>query len=226
MKFIGDVHGKYARYKNLIKKSKDTIQVGDMGVGFRKLNGDCHDSNFHVNPPYDRMVEGNHRFIRGNHDNPTVCKNHSQCIDDGHVEGDMMFIGGAVSIDRAFRQEGYNWWADEELSHKELINLTDKYIQVKPRIMVTHTCPEFLTSTMAYAANRGEKLTGFPSVTQQAFDGMIYHHRPELWIFGHWHVDFDSIIDGTRYICLDELSTIDIFPDDLSKGGISPRTYW
>jgi len=64
--FIGDVHGKYQQYKKLIRSSPSTIQVGDMGIGFRRWPH----GEFQTNPPYDLMVETNARFIRGNHDNP------------------------------------------------------------------------------------------------------------------------------------------------------------
>ena len=74
IKFIGDVHGKYGRYETILKNSDlPTIQVGDMGVGFfhRDYEGTLRPF---ANPPYDKMVAGNHRFIRGNHDNPYVCR--------------------------------------------------------------------------------------------------------------------------------------------------------
>lgn len=220
MIFIGDVHGKYRSYKNIMKSFENTVQVGDMGVGFkRKRTFDPSGSEFFPNPPYHYMKKGNHRFIRGNHDNPSVCKKHTQCISDGHVENDMMFIGGAVSIDKAFRKEGFDWWEDEELSTKELNLLVDKFIDVKPRIMISHCAPDFLSVELAWAANRGYKLD-FPSRTQQAFDSMFFHHRPKLWLFGHWHVDFDYLYGGTRFMCLDELSIIDIDMNNLMEGEI------
>lgn len=223
MLFIGDVHGKYKQYKRLMDKYENTIQVGDMGVGFKRRqydnHGGYHLNMYYPNPPYDKMVSGNHRFIRGNHDNPEVCKQHTQWISDGHVEGDMMFVGGAVSVDKEFRTEGYDWWAEEELTIPELDDIVDKYCEVKPRIMVTHTAPDFLASDLAWAAHRGYKLD-FPSRHQQAFNVMFFHHKPELHIFGHWHVDFDHVVEGCRFVCLNELSTIEIDRDDLMKNKI------
>jgi hypothetical protein len=199
--FIGDVHGKFDRYKNIIKSVPNTIQVGDMGVGFRRLGGP-YDGEFSTNPPYDRMVEGNHRFIRGNHDNPSVCKRHTQYIADGAVEGDMMFIGGAFSIDKAYRTENYNWWAEEELSYVELDELVTKYLDTKPRVMVTHECPDSIADLLC----DGFKLD-LPSRTRSAFDSMWAGHKPEVWVFGHWHFSFDQVIMGTRFKCLNELET-------------------
>lgn len=204
--FIGDVHGKYRRYKKIIKNHKDTIQVGDMGVGFynQRLWRDFQRKKMSSNPPYDRMVEANARFIRGNHDNPFVCKTHSQCIPDGHVEGDMMFMGGALSIDRALRVEGISYWEEEELSYRELLDIQAKYLDVKPKIMVTHDCPETV------AGHLFSSMILEPSRTRQALDLMWNMYKPEVWIFGHWHMRRDQVLIGTRFICLEELGTIDL----------------
>lgn len=202
-RFIGDVHGKYRQYKKILKAGPDTIQIGDMGVGFRRRDGSAYE-----NPPFDKMREGNHRFIRGNHDNPAVCKNHSQWIPDGHVEGDMMFVGGAVSVDQAYRQEGYDWWPDEELNHNQLLAIVDKYIEVRPRIMVTHDCPEEIAHYLC--ALSGRRKLDFPSRSRQAFQSMFQLHQPEVWVFGHWHYSYEMKILGTLWICLNELEVIDI----------------
>jgi hypothetical protein len=34
-------------------------------------------------------------------------------------------------------------------------------------------------------------------------------HQPELWIFGHRHVPFDQVANGTRFVCLAELEARD-----------------
>jgi hypothetical protein len=203
MRFIGDVHGKFRPYKRIIKDCAESIQIGDMGVGFRSFpHGEEHG-----NPPHYAMVPG-HRFIRGNHDNPGSCRGHSQWIPDGTIEGDMMFIGGAVSIDKAYRVEGYSWWPDEELSYAELDTLVGKYQDAKPRIMVTHDCPEEVAKAVCYHHNMGKMNDG--SCTRQALQAMLSCHSPELWIFGHWHVSIDFTANGTRFICLNELEYKDI----------------
>lgn len=211
-RLIGDVHGKYGPYKKILKESPHpTIQVGDLGVGFFKWpHGEPA-----VNPPYDLMVEGGHRFIRGNHDNPAVCSRHTQWIKDGTVEGDVMFIGGALSIDSMYRVEGFSWWPKEELSIEELNQLVDKYLEVKPRVMITHECPEevseALLQTIPLIPNGGTKSSpDFASRTRQAFQSMWSAHSPEIWVFGHWHVPFDHTLRGTRFKCLPELETFDL----------------
>ncbi len=200
--YIGDVHGKFRQYREIIRDRKNTIQIGDLGIGFRHAHGPKM-GEFTQNPPHDAMLQGNHRFIRGNHDNPGACNGHSRYIPDGTVEGDMMFIGGAVSIDKAWRNPGYSWWEDEELSIEQLNQLVDKYQEVKPQIMVTHDCPQSLAVSMIDPY--GKLDPRFASRSRQAFEVMLYHHRPKLWVYGHWHNSFDHIIEGTRFVCLAEL---------------------
>jgi hypothetical protein len=206
MFFIGDVHGKYKRYKRVIRGRRDTVQLGDMGVGFWRLRMDERVPDH--NPPHSKMVEGNHRFIRGNHDNPSVCKRQSQWIPDGTVEGDVMFVGGAVSVDRKWRTEGLDWWPDEELSIAELDRLIGIYADAKPRIVVTHDCPQFLENTMAEASGRDKSIA--PSRTRQAFSVMFDHHRPQHWVFGHWHHTFQTTWYECTFTCLDELESLEI----------------
>lgn len=217
VRFIGDVHGKYASYKKLIADVPKSIQVGDMGVGFRKLQGP-RAGEIYANPPHYAMIRGIHRFLRGNHDNPAECRKHSQWIPDGHVEDRMMFVGGGFSIDRAFRVEDYTWWADEELSLAQLNAVVEDYRRIQPEIMITHEPPrevlEAMLARLPTIGNGMEKLER-GSRTSQALQQMWNAHSPKLWIFGHMHVAFDHVLhggrtEGTRFICLPELAHIDL----------------
>lgn len=198
--FIGDVHYKYGRYSTILKNYHDTIQVGDMGVGFFKYSMN-HDIIPDANPPHRKMVAGNHRFIRGNHDNPSVCRRHSQWIEDGHTENGMMFIGSAKTADIEGRKEGMDWWPDEELSPAELDGMIEKYREYKPIVMATHDCPESIARGMPrYDVKRFDE-----NIIRRYFDHMLEIHKPMIWVFGHWHHSLDVMYKGTRFICLNEL---------------------
>lgn len=212
VRFIGDVHGKYGRYKNLIRNVPCSRQVGDMGVGFYYID---HEGNrlSAPNPPYDTMKrEGDHKYIRGNHDNPRICKQQELWIPDGHLETlnnkKIMYVGGALSVDRNLRREGYNYWEDEELSHEDFINYLYSYSTNKPNIMVTHDCPEQVVQHWLQAFNKVKY--NDPSYTRYAFDYYITVHKPKYWIFGHWHQAFMKELNGTIFICLGELNYIDL----------------
>jgi hypothetical protein len=186
VRYIGDIHGKIDRYLPLIQ-GVDSIQVGDFGMGF-------------IPTP---ELPARARFIRGNHDSPEICRQHPNWIADGTIEDDTMFIGGAWSIDRAYRTEGVSWWPDEELSISELDRMIDMAIAMRPRIMVTHDCP---TDAVYHLFNAHPISTR----TQQALNAIWQLAPPEIWLFGHWHQSRDQVINGTRFICLAELEWVDL----------------
>lgn len=185
MRFIGDVHAKFSKYIGLLNCDQ-SIQVGDFGVGFASIPD----------------ISINHRFIRGNHDNPLMCGDYVNYIKDGTIEDDMFFCGGANSVDKHLRKVGIDWWEDEELSITEFMDIISLYENNKPKIMITHDCPKMVSQRMVSRVN--------PSRTGQAFDSMFELHQPDVWIYGHYHMSFDQIINGTRFICLNELEYIDI----------------
>lgn len=205
IRFIGDVHGNWKKYKKIINECDTSIQVGDFGVGFvSKIT-----EQVHSNPPYDSMKKGDHRFIRGNHDNPSVCKKHPFWIPDGTMVHDKIFcIGGAKSIDAHYRTEGYNWWVNEELSYKEFLIVCDAYEKLKPSIIVAHEMPESLTYIVCSKCNKTKY--DDPSITRQFLDNMLEIHKPDLFIHGHWHVNHHTIHKGVEYIGLGELEHIDL----------------
>jgi len=162
------------------------------------------------------MARGGHRFIRGNHDNPAVSREQSQWIPDGTFENNMMFVGGAISIDREFRRADYDWWPDEELSSVDLRRMIALYIGRKPRIMVTHDCPgEVASIILSRTLMSGSSKLDPPSRTCLALQEMWASHCPNIWIFGHYHVSFDQVLHGgrdkgTRFIGLAELEYRDL----------------
>lgn len=211
LRVIGDIHGLFRAYRNIIRNCSKSVQVGDMGVGFIRYGGPFHGTPSQ-NPPFYAMAKGNHRFERGNHDNPNVCKKHKFWIPDGTVEDNMMFVGGEFSIDRDYRQEGYNWWPDEQLSITEFNQVVDTYWVAKPEIMITHGCP--LDVVEMVCAQRRVRFFE-PSRTTQAFQIMFEMHKPKLWIFGHHHFSFDKVMSGTRFICLNELEYCDVNTENM-----------
>jgi Icc-related predicted phosphoesterase len=206
-RFIGDVHGnKYELglvLDNLPQDVTSVIQVGDMGVGFGQ--GDF----WHESLEY-ALEQVNGRFIRGNHDNPAMCKTMKSWIQDGIIEDDVMFVGGAWSIDRQWRTKDYDWWEDEELSYSGLNTLIGVYDYARPRVMVTHDCPLSVSEELFIKRGKSFSGTQYRTRTGAAFQEMFEMHKPKLWIFGHWHCDVDEVIDSTRFICLNELSYADI----------------
>jgi Icc-related predicted phosphoesterase len=167
---------------------EESIQVGDMGAGFVEIP----------------QLSIEHRFIRGNHDDPSVCKAHPNWIADGTKENGMFFLGGAFSIDWQYRMIDVSWWEDEEVAYSELEGLVTSYEEYKPEIVVTHDCPTIAATTIKTHHQFDN------SRTRQALDEMFKIHKPRLWIFGHHHHNASFDIEETEFICLDELTYVDI----------------
>ena len=195
MLIIGDVHSKFEEFQRIIWSAglDDCLQVGDMGFGF------CDESKV----PTDE----NMKFIRGNHDSPEPARQHPNYLGDwGYwAEKDLFYVSGALSIDKADRVPGKEWWADEELSREELEKAKEEFWRIKPRVMVTHTAPTQVKNRIL--KGRGSPLKSWTEVMLQDMFGV---HQPKLWIFGHFHTPFSEEINGTRFICLEELATIKI----------------
>lgn len=203
-RLIGDIHGLYSEYITVAEHEFDgpTIQLGDFGVGFSGPFWHERANEFHTG--------GKHRFIRGNHDDPERCRKWmtNGWIPDGHVENDVMFIGGAWSIDYAWRTEGVTWWRDEECSMEEFERMIDVYSTVKPRVMITHDAPTMVTYQMFVQtglAIGGPNAKMIRTRTGEALQAMLNIHQPELWVFGHWHHTMMAKYGRTHFQCLGEL---------------------
>ena len=200
---IGDVHGKTDQYQKMLRQKfvgQRTIQIGDMGIGFAGTPG------LHK----DIMTSGDHRWFRGNHDDPAKCRVSIGYLGDyGYLPEDELFwLAGAYSIDYMYRIPGRSWWGDEELSWPELDKAIELYREKKPRFVISHEAPQ---SAAAWLLNyivpgfRPEKLV--QTRTGAAMERMLDYHRPEKWIFGHYHIDKTFEFHGTEYTCVNELST-------------------
>lgn len=204
MLLIGDIHALFWDYKEILKRSgtKKSLQLGDYGLGFPDTMKGIDLSD----------IDGTHLFIRGNHDNPAVCRKNQYYLGDfGILEGSfiddfftkLFYISGAWSIDRAYRTEGISWWSDEELSYDELSDAVNLYIKEKPDIICSHDCPEEVLQIF-YPAS------AHPTRTAQALSSMFQHHTPSYWFFAHHHKSWRKNVMGCNFVCLNELETIDI----------------
>lgn len=200
---IGDVHGKYIPYAKICRVVEGnaadcTLQLGDMGFSYG------HFKHFGLSP--DR-----HCFFGGNHDNYDVIKQSVHNIGDfgtytlGGVE--FFFVRGAHSIDQWHRVHGRDWWPEEELSMGVALQALEQYELAKPRIMITHDCPDVMRD---WFTSRGVGASAFHPIrtrTGELLQQMYEAHQPEKWIFGHWHTDVTVQMGQTEFICVSELST-------------------
>lgn len=199
---IGDVHGKVNLLQDIhasLPEGQRSIQLGDMGFGFTPV------------PDFGEQ----HKFIRGNHDDPAAAKAHKNYLGDyGYLaDDDLFYISSASSIDREWRVEGVSWWPDEELSMADLNSAIDLYTESRPEIVISHECPTVANMKLLaelqgpYFAAKGGLQS---SRTCQAMQEMFNIFAPRLWIFGHYHVNKTFELRGTNFTCLSELSTMEL----------------
>jgi Calcineurin-like phosphoesterase len=202
---VGDVHGKTGDYQNILcclPDDRRSVQIGDLGLGFKNV----------VLP----ALSENHKWFRGNHDNPEKCRAHANYLGDyGYLPEDKLFwLAGAYSIDRVYRMEGVSWWPDEELSIEELGKAVNLYEETKPEYVLSHECPSeaahFMLQSLGIVSGYHQaKLECANSRTAQALQIMYEIHQPKEWIFGHYHVDKTFHLkqnSRTEFHCVAELS--------------------
>lgn len=227
--FIGDIHGdmnQITYYQNF-NKLRDTlfIQLGDYGIGFKQEYKEIATLDF-----YNTSFKSKRNYlyvVRGNHDNPKYFtgkydKSNIKLVPDWSVLPfnindqiiNILFIGGAVSVDRYTRkgyitggQYEYDYWKDEVVVYNnEIDNI--KGID----IVVTHTAPDFCqpvgfnTFVTDYAKRDNhllEDLTIERELMTKIHDKIKLNNVIKRWLYGHYHFNNDEEINGTKFSLVD-----------------------
>ena len=209
-RIVGDIHGMFNDYRAFALHGWDgpSIQIGDFGIGFGQ-------SDYWLDTVKQHQSDKTHRFIRGNHDNPAICKTMPGFIKDGTVEGHTMFIGGAWSIDNPTAPPGWyrrtvdvNWWEDEECSAADFDLFLDIYATIKPRVMITHDFPREASHYMFFKTGLVKGIE-YPNRTGIALQRMFIIHQPDYWFAGHWHHTTHLKLGNTHFQCIGELDYVD-----------------
>lgn len=209
---VGDVHGKFDEYYQQIKKSgaRESIQIGDMGVGFGKTSDEILMTYLdHLN---DQDANSYHRFFRGNHDSPDVCNGHPYHLGDWGYLSDygIFWIAGAWSIDWEWRKEGIEWWSDEQLSDDVWKEIREAYSDIKPNIVLSHDAPlDAYSQVLGYHGSRI-----IPTTTSRELNGLFFIHQPKRWTFGHHHTGITQNYLGCEFRCLAELEIYELRIED------------
>ncbi len=215
---VGDTHGEWNLLNTFINKKRPDLilQVGDFGYWPQFNNS--YELGKHSYGMDGRVIK-KHKwyqcgiknkstrilFCDGNHEdhwalktlkNPEVCpsvfyqaRGTVVVLEDGR---NVLFLGGADSIDKDTRTIGVDWFPDEVITNADIYNLPDTRID----IVISHTCPEEFIPELGYSFGKCKD----PSC--KALSYVLYKCKPSLWYFGHWHINKTGFTNDTRWVCL------------------------
>jgi Icc-related predicted phosphoesterase len=196
----GDIHNEFGKLNELINKKKPDITIccGDFGY-WPKVPWGTPLENIKTQGSKVLWCDGNHEDHWSLRDRKkdemvpnVIYMPRGSCykLPDGR---NIMFFGGADSIDKNLRKVGVDWFPEEVATQKEVYDLPD----VKVDIMITHTCPECVERDMI--PYNQEKL-GDP--TPKALQYLKEKYNPPLWYYGHWHIYKEIDHFGTHFTAL------------------------
>lgn len=143
------------------------------------------------------------------------------------------FLGGALHVDRAQYRHWFRNIANFILVH-ERARATKLFNHERPVMIVTHSCPADIgvgiRGNPEFAADLAVHVHGAgfdPGPEHDCGDmelARLWRHletRPALWVFGHFHIRHDRMVNETRFLCADTLSAPDLLLWDTGTGIIS-----
>jgi len=204
-RIISDVHGPH-NVSNYLKRASEaeySLQLGDLsGHNYKFLR--------QLDPNHHKVIAGNHEvFNKGSEwyfrDMPHFLGNFG--IWSVPNFGEIFFVRGGMSLNYRSKQADGTWSIEEECTVAELQEAIELYEFLRPNFVVTHECPLRIVEHVADPMVC--HLFGYPPIirtkTNQALDAMMDIHQPKTWIFGHYHQYFSKRVDGTHFVCLNEM---------------------
>lgn len=202
----GDTHGERERFSPAAMPGEDTwgaddtlIICGDFGFIFTNDESE--------NAFLDKLSEKPYTicFCDGNHENfpaiyayPTeewhggkvhrIRKNifHLMRGQVFEIDGKRIFtMGGAYSIDKNMRTDGYSWWREELPASEEYAEAMRNLRKNGNRVdhIITHTAPrEVILQMVKHPDMHDAELTEF-------LERIMNEVEFKMWFFGHWHQD-------------------------------------
>lgn len=100
-------------------------------------------------------------------------------------------LGGAASVDRAFRQEGHSWFREEEIS---LIQAGLVSLRGHADVMITHECPRKVTRGLGLRDTMPGWDYEVSRSHQELLDRVVNHIEPEYLFHGHMHIAHQATV--------------------------------
>lgn len=212
--FIGDLHGRLPAFEHTLAQAANrgvttVIQTGDFWMGYsdpRELDKLGRIAARVLNDAGQTPDSLRYLFIDGNHEafpaldpdaaEPVAVSSWLTYMPRGSAATlnglRVGFLGGASSIDKAWRVEGRSWWPEENLS-------TDQVDRVGPAdILVTHeTGTAQFDRLLARNPHSRDKLYDPPGERNRVLiDKALHAAGPRAHVHGHHHAPLVSAPEG------------------------------
>jgi hypothetical protein len=229
---LGDVHGDWGVILRHLQKVNDFdfrersqvayIQVGDFGIGYNTTEIELKKLLI-LNSELESR-ESDLYIIRGNHDDPDWFEPHLKTefkeqlsniffVPDYTVLNidfeNILFIGGAVSIDRNYNKiKGGKYWPDEVVKFDFDFAKNIKDIE---RI-ICHTAPDFVdpltfgTIVYKYAMSDDLLLSDLRTEREnmsKLINEIMVNNKIKNFTYGHFHRNYRSFYNDCEFLCLD-----------------------
>lgn len=200
----GDIHGNFKRLRIVIEEQKPDIvlNVGDFGF-FPKISN--------VWKTIRELELVNHipiYWCDGNHEDHESLLNLTEDFENYNVPKNLyymsrgsilqlfdgrniLFFGGAESIDKHRRIPGFDWFPEESITNKDIYKLPNTNVNID--VVISHTCPlEFDIGL--------DDFTNSPS--RKALSYILGRYHPKQWYFGHFHYYKEGVYKSTSWTML------------------------
>lgn len=235
LKFVGDIHGMLSTLDydmHTVRKYKNTavIVCGDIGLGFRSFNKEKE----LLSVVEKSLTKHNNCIVlyRGNHDDPywfNLDSSIKHDIDELYphikispdysilntVDGNILVIGGARSIDRVNRIPNISYWKDEMITDMPECYIDElKNNNIDINIICTHTAPLFCPPYNPSPIEQGDAVESWAFYDKtlkddnwkerqyltNLYDKIKKHFSISHWIYGHFHNHFE--IKYHKMLCI------------------------